>query len=52
MRVVVRFEDVERAKAWIESIADPKMMASISRNAGLSEPPEIWLGEDIEDASY
>jgi len=52
VRVVVRFEDVERAKAWVESTLDPKTMASISRNAGLSEPPEIWLGEDIEDASY
>ena len=50
--VVVRFEDLDRAKAWVESTTDPKMMASISRNAGLSEPPDIWLGEDIEDAIY
>ncbi len=52
VRVVVRFEDLDRAKAWVESTSDPKMLASISRNSGLSEPPEFWLGEDIEDATY
>ncbi len=50
--VVVRFENLDRAKAWVESTTDPKMLASISRNAALSEPPKIWLGEDIEDATY
>jgi len=50
--VVVRFENLDRAKAWVESTTDPKMLASISRNAALSEPPDIWLGEDIEDATY
>ena len=50
--VAVRFGDLDRAKAWVESTSDPKTLASISKNAGLSELPEIWLGEDIEDVSY
>ena len=50
--VVVRFEDVAQAKAWVESTSEPKALASIAKSAALSAPPEIWLGEDIEDASY
>ena len=50
--VVVRFEDLGRAKEWVESTSEPKTLASIAKNAGLSQLPEIWLGEDIEDASY
>ena len=50
--VVVRFEDLNRAKAWVESTSEPKMLASISKNAALSALPEIWLGEDVEDATY
>jgi len=50
--VVVRFENLDRAKAWVESTSEPQALASISENAALSELPEIWLGEDIEDAIY
>ncbi len=50
--VIVRFEDLERAKAWVESTSDPAVLKDISKNASLSELPEIWLGEDIEDVSY
>jgi heme-degrading monooxygenase HmoA len=50
--VVVRFEDLAQAKAWVESTTDPKVLASISKDAALSAPPEIWLGEDIEDVTY
>ena len=50
--VVVRFEDLDRAKAWVESTSEPKALASIAKNSALSAPPEIWLGEDIEDATY
>ncbi len=50
--VVVRFEDLEQAKAWVKATSDPKMLETISEKAGLRELPEIWLGEDIEDFSY
>ncbi len=50
--VVVRFTDLVRAKAGVASTSDPKVLKSISENAALSELPEIWLGEDLEDASY
>ena len=50
--VVVRFEDLDQAKAWVESTSEPKTLKSISEDAALSELPEIWLGEDVEDATY
>ena len=50
--VVVRFEGVERARAWVRETSDPRVLASIAKNADLSEPPEFWLGEDVEDATY
>ena len=50
--MVVRFEDLDQAKAWVESTSQPKSLASIAKNAALSAPPEIWLGEDIENAAY
>jgi len=50
--VVVRFEDLDRAKAWVESTSEPETLASISEDAALSQLPEIWLGEDIENATY
>lgn len=50
--VVVRFEDVEQAKAWVRSTSDPAMLTDISEKASLSELPEFWLGEDVEDVSY
>ena len=50
--VVVRFENLERAKGWVESTSDPAVLQDISKNASLSELPEIWLGEDVEDVSY
>lgn len=50
--VIVRFEDLERAKAWVKETSDPDMLSSISKNASLDELPEIWLGEDVEDATY
>ncbi len=48
----MRFEDLERAKAWVKETSDPDMLSSISRNASLSDLPEIWLGEDVEDVAY
>jgi heme-degrading monooxygenase HmoA len=50
--VVVRFEDLDQAKAWVESTSEPETLKSISEDAALSELPEIWLGEDVEDATY
>ncbi len=50
--VVVRFADLDRAKAWVEATSDEEVLKDISKNASLSELPEIWLGEDIEDIDY
>ncbi len=50
--VVVRFEDVDQAKAWVRSTSDPAMLKDISEQASLNELPEFWLGEDVEDVSY
>jgi heme-degrading monooxygenase HmoA len=50
--VVVRFEDLERGKAWVKDTSDPNVLERISGQAALSEPPDIWLGEDIEDVRY
>ncbi len=50
--VVVRFEDLAQAKAWVKSTSDPAMLNDISEKASLSKLPEFWLGEDVEDVSY
>ncbi len=50
--VVVRFEDLERAKAWVKSTSDAAVLKDISEKASLTELPEFWLGEDVEDVSY
>ncbi len=50
--VVVRFEDLEQAKAWVKSTSDPAMLKDISEQASLSRQPEFWLGEDVEDVRY
>ncbi len=50
--VVVRFDDLERAKAWVESTSNPTVLKDISESAGLTALPEMWLGEDLEDVSY
>ncbi len=50
--VAVRFGDLERAKAWVEATSDEDVLKDISKNASLTELPEIWLGEDIEDVEY
>ena len=49
---MVRFEDREQGKTWVRDTSDPDVLARISEQAGLSETPEISLGEDIEDVSY
>ena len=50
--VVVRFEDLVQAEAWVKATSDPNVLETISERAGLRELPEIWLGKDIEDVSY
>ena len=50
--VVVRFEHLEQARAWVKATSAPTVLETISEEAGLSELPEIWLGEDIEDVNY
>ena len=49
---VVQFDDLERAQAWVETSIDPVVVKDVDENAGLREPPEIWIGEDVEDLSY
>ena len=50
--VVVRFANLDRAKAWVDATSDENVLKNISKDASLSELPEIWLGEDIEDVDY
>jgi antibiotic biosynthesis monooxygenase (ABM) superfamily enzyme len=50
--VVVRFDDLKQGEAWVKDTSDPDVLERISQQAALSEVPEIWLGEDIEDVSY
>ena len=52
VRVVVRFQDLDRAKAWVEATSDEKILKQIADDASLSELPEMWLGEDVEDVDY
>ena len=47
--VVVRFGDLEKAKAWVEATSDEDVLKDISRSASLTDLPEFWLGEDVED---
>ena len=46
--IVHRFEDVETAQALLDS--EELQLAMVE--AGVSRPPEIWLGEDVEETSY
>jgi quinol monooxygenase YgiN len=48
MIVTHRFKDVNAARAFATSDELKSAMA----NAGVSGPPEIWLGEDIERTPY
>jgi len=50
--VVVRIGDLESAKAWVEATSDEDVLRDISKNASLTELPEFWLGEDVEDVDY
>ena len=49
---VVRFDDLEEARAWVATGTDPIVVKDVDENAALREPPEIWIGEDVEDLSY
>jgi quinol monooxygenase YgiN len=46
--VTHRFKDVNAAKAF----ANSDELKSAMANAGVSGPPEIWFGEDIERTPY
>ena len=50
--VVVRFGDLGRAKAWVEATSDEDVLKDISKNASLTQRPDFWLGEDVEDVEY
>ncbi len=50
--VVVRFSDLEQAKAWVEATSREDMLKQIAADASLSKLPEMWLGEDVEDVDY
>jgi quinol monooxygenase YgiN len=45
--VTHEFKDLNTAKAF----ADSEDLKSAMANAGVSGPPEIWFGEDIEHTS-
>ena len=46
--VTHQFRDMNAAKAF----ADSEELKSAMANAGVSGPPEIWFGEDIEQTPY
>lgn len=48
--IIVRhqFEDMSKAKEFYES----EDLKSTMAKAGVSGPPEIWFGEDIEQTPY
>ena len=41
--VVVRFGDLERAKAWVEATSDEDVLNDISKNASLTQRPDFGL---------
>jgi quinol monooxygenase YgiN len=48
MIVTHQFKDVNAARAF----ANSEELKSAMANAGVSGPPEIWFGEDIERTPY
>jgi quinol monooxygenase YgiN len=46
--VTHQFKDMNAARA----LADSEELKSAMANAGVSGPPEIWFGEDIEQTPY
>jgi quinol monooxygenase YgiN len=46
--VTHRFKDMNAATAF----ANSEELKSAMANAGVSGPPEIWFGEDIEQTAY
>lgn len=46
--VIHRFDNLNAATAF----ADSQELRSAMAEAGVTSPPEIWFGEDVEEASY
>jgi quinol monooxygenase YgiN len=46
--VTHQFKDINTARAF----ADSEELKSAMANAGVSGPPEMWFGEDIEQTPY
>lgn len=49
---VVRIDDLEKARDWVATSTDPIVVKDVDENAGLRKPPEIWIGEDVENLRY